>query len=237
MKAGKDPGELWQAWHPNAMPARSGHAATEQDIHDARAVIMGRMCGVAAGSQEQNARYGLAIGKAIAEVIDPVPTDAADDGGWSFLSLVVFPDVVAARWPLSRDAGGKPALPPDRWIGRPIGRDRNYLKEAWRRWVILGDILEVAEQPLGEDELVNLLERTAFARNRRLVRAAARCIAGRQPGALGGRMVFAREMLKRLRFQTGVVMLDIVSDEMIESTVAQAAEQADSALQDTARRG
>lgn len=195
-----------------------GEAATREDLHRWRRRVMDALEGVGTGSKVLNDLHAIRLGKAIASEINPSPSDAAHDGTWSFLSLMLFPDVVLARWPADSESGG---LSRDRWIGAQLSRDRNYLKLSWRRWQILGTVMESAEVPLGEDEFGALLERTAVARNVRLVRAAAReIVAFRSHGA---RMMFARELMKEITFLTGPVLLDVLGDHELEEIVKSAA--------------
>ena len=93
-------------------------------------------------------------------MINPSPSDAAHDGVWSFLTLMLFPDILADRWPATSPSG---ELPRDRWIGRQAGRDRNYFKLAWRRWRILGTVMSETGDAFGEDEFGALFERSAVA--------------------------------------------------------------------------
>lgn len=170
------------------------------------------MSGVSVGSPDGNQRRTAALGRAVSEVIDPSPSDAAHDGGWSFLTLWMFPDIVHARW-----SGSDGTLPVDRWIGAQAGRDRNDLKLAYRRWRIFGDILLQGSPLLGEDELVALTERSALARNQRVVRVAARQIL--QPGAPENRSAHARELMKAITYRTGPLILDLLSDEDLTQLV------------------
>ncbi|MEE8868168.1 MAG: DUF6339 family protein [Acidipropionibacterium acidipropionici] len=180
--------------------------------------VVARLSGIDLSSLDGRQRHGLVLGRAIAEVIDPVRADAAHDGVWSYLSLRVFPDVVHARWPGERSQG-KVKLPVDRWIGGAGNRDRNYLKLAWRRWMILGDIMETASPLLGEDEFVQLLERSAVARNKLLVREVAKVILEYGPDQPGGRSQFARDFMKLACMKTGSLYLDILSEDEVRDFV------------------
>ncbi|RLP11033.1 hypothetical protein [Propionibacterium australiense] len=200
-----------------------GAAASPSDLERWRQGIVERVGGIDARSREGRDELGVQLGRAIQEIICPIPADAAHDGTWSYLALVVFPDVVNRRWP-GEWVNGQFTLPAERWIGRQTtGRDRNYLKLAWRRWVVLGEVMSEARPLLGEDEFGALLERTAVARNKRLVVAAARVIIQRGPGYPGGRMEFARQLMKRIAARTGPLLLDIrTDDELMDVVIAEA---------------
>lgn len=152
-------------------------------------------------------RYSIELGRAIDQVIAPVPADAAHDEVWSFLALNVFPDVVFNRWCAADE--GSPELRKDRWIGGRPYRDRNYLKTSWRRWRLLGDSLFEVSPLLGEDELVAITERTAVARNRVLVGRIVAQIAAFPVGESElSRSEFVRGLMKHVSFMTGSLLLD-----------------------------
>lgn len=225
LREGNPPESVVQFWHSAAYPnPLGGEAANETDMRRWRNLVAAQMVGLPTGTPESNARHGMVLGRAIAEAINPLPSDAAHDGVWSFLSLVVFPDIVWARWPAGREHGSE--LPRDRWIGRPMGRDRNYLKQSWRRWTLLGERLEGNGAPLLEDELVNLLERSALARNARLVQLAAEQVAAWPPAEQGGRMMHVRRLMRELRRQTGGYLLDVLEDEEMRQIVKRSATSA-----------
>lgn len=210
LRGGASPTELVRTDFGSAAPnTTGGQAPTLNDLHRWRTGVMAKMQGVEATDQNSHAIHAKALGRAVAEVISPGRSDAAHDGVWSFLSLMLFPDLVAARWGLRSDE----ELPLDRWVGAQLGRDRNYLKLSWRNWTLLGDIMESAAPPLGEDEFLALMERTSLARNKRLIRLAALAIidAGTKP-EISSRSDFARRLMTRLTYQTGPLLLDVLSD-------------------------
>lgn len=132
--------------------------------------------------------------------------DAAHRETWNFLSAVVFPDVVWARFP---------DLHEDRFLGH---QQRNALRRVWRRQEMLGELLGLGgPHRLKEDELVGLLERSALARNRRLVVAAATVVL--QRGAMEKRDHWARDFYKRLTHVTGPLLLDVLHDDELTSLV------------------
>lgn len=217
LQGGARPMELVRVEIGDAAPnPTGGEAATREDLLRWRRRVMDALEGVGTGSKALNDLHAIRLGKAVSVEIDPSPSDAAHDGTWSFLSLMLFPDVVLARWPADSESGG---LSSDRWIGAQLSRDRNYIKLSWRRWQLLGPVMESAESPLGEDEFGALLERTAVARNVRLVRVAAREIVGFRSGP---RMVFARELMKEITYLTGPILLDVLDDSQLEAVVREA---------------
>lgn len=205
--------------HPNASPVPTGgRVATIKDIEDLRGAVVDAMQPwVIGGAQTalNTARFDVALGHALHEALDIIPADAAHDETWSFLTLVVFPDLAAMRFPDMHD---------DRMLGKP----RNVLRRVWLREAILGDMLYDHPSPLGEDEAVGLFERTSLARNHRLVRITAMTVMEQQ-GAKN-RSEWARHLYKLIRYATGPVMLDVLSEQELRELVAEAAARTDAAF-------
>lgn len=97
---------------------------------------------------------------------------ASHDGMWHFFTIALVPDLVRWRWADARNEG--PAS--DRWV-TVSHRGRNTFGRLWWRCAILADP-EAADpyhlvRELGEDELVQIMERPSFAGNRTLSQASA----------------------------------------------------------------
>lgn len=189
------------------------------------------------------------LGRSLNEHLPLIPADAGHNEVWVFLNLMVFPDILLERWPLSSSTGLRPsakravraetlenppdwALPKDRWIGLGVGRDRNHLRTQWRRWRLLGEILLGGDPPLGEDEMVALTERSSMARNADLVRLCARAVLefsllpaeGRRDrfGQALSRSDFARLLGRAVVLHTGPRMLDVLPPGDLEVCVREA---------------
>lgn len=232
---GATPEYLVDTTHITTSDPSAGPLASAAQIDAWRDAVVARVSGFDLTTKTGRDGYGMTLGKALAEVIDPIPSDAAHDGVWSYLSLRVFPDLVYARWP-GETIVGELRLPADRWIGIQAGnRDRNYLKLAWRRWVVLGDVMESADPLMGEAEFGHLMEdRTSVARDRRLVREAAAVVVKYGADQPGGRSEFARKFMNLLSARTGSMLLDILTDDEIHDFVE---EEASSIVRRRARRG
>lgn len=191
--------------HERKVPVATGRIATPEEIADVRSVVMADMqTWLGAERSSDKAGFDAALGRSMHGVLNIVPADAAHEGTWSFLTLVVFPDVAALRFPTFH-------------IDRFVGAQRNALKRPWQRQEILGDLPENGRRPLGEDELVGLFERSALVRNRRLARALAeRVINYEGPN----RSNWARDLYKRATFQSGVRLLDALSDDELHDLVS-----------------
>lgn len=103
------------------------------------------------------------------------PYHAAHEGMWHFITVVLVPDLVRWRW----GASEREAQVSDRWITVRY-RQRNTFGRLWWR----SEILRVNDSPesyrliheLGEDELVQIMERPSLSGNRRLSRITAQLL-------------------------------------------------------------
>ena len=156
------------------------------------------------------ARVDARLGRLLHDKMAIIVSDAAHEGVWSFLSVVLLPDVTTWRFPDCH---------PSRLVGTP----RNALRRTWWRQHVLGDIIGDAEQPiarpLGEDELVGIFERSRMARSHELARCIARYILSLD---LPDRSSFSRELAKRIRRLLAYVNVDSLERGQIESLVAEA---------------
>lgn len=135
------------------------------------------------------------------------PQESSNVDMWSFLSLLVFPEFIWARFRTPSEA-------------RALGGKRNILRVAWERFEALGSVLNGQARPLGEDELVGLLERTRVARNRGLVQGLARHLLSVE---MANRSDYARRLFVETTKLTGPLLLDAFSDAELDNIVAQVA--------------
>lgn len=177
------------------LPATGGRSATEDRVADIRQTVMaalnpwaGRVVG--ASSSE----FDRVLGASLHSALDISPAEAANEDMWSFLTLLVFPDVAYQRFPNLHE-------------NRLLGLPRNVLRRVWFRHSVLGDILFRGPKPLQEDELVGLMERSSMARNPRLLRSLA-CQILEYTG--NDRTAYARQLIKEATITTGPFMLDIL---------------------------
>jgi hypothetical protein len=194
--------------HPRAAPvATGGPVAKSEHIANVREAVLEaidpwRRLGMV--PRPQVAAFDLALGGTLHERLRIIPADAAHDDTWSFLTLVVFPDVAVLRFP-------------DMHVNRLMGAPRNVLRRTWYRQEVLGDLLYSTDRPLGEDELVGLFERSALARNRALIRRLAVAVLAYDGSA--ARSEWARDLYKRVTFTTGPRVLDALSDAELDAII------------------
>ncbi len=191
--------------HADAAPsATGGHPAQLDKLRDVQALI--RVAAAAAGyphplgGSTQN--FDRPCGTALYRTMNIVPADAADEGVWSFLTIIVVPEIGPWRFPRQSE---------ERMLGRP----RNVLRRLWWRAWAIGPDLETAPEgcePLGEDESVQIMERPSLGGNRRTAQAFRDAVWRAELGGLPvARSELVRQMARRLRAARSHRSLDSIS--------------------------
>lgn len=146
-------------------------------------------------------RFDRAAAGKLYSLMEISPWSAADDGVWSFLTLVVLPDVAVWRYP-------------ERHPLRLIGGERNVFRRLWWRAEVLGPGPEDPPATLGEDQLVQIMERTdSIGRDPIVARALCRAIIAEQrirPQLPG--MMLMRDAAKRVNRMTSYLLLAAVPE-------------------------
>jgi hypothetical protein len=155
-----------------------------------------------------------------------VPADAASEDVWTFLSVVVLPEIGPWRFP-------------ERAEERLLGRPRNVLRRLWWRAWAVGPDLDIAPTgcaPLGEDEFVGIMERPSIGGNPRVACAVRNALwrveARRIPIA---RSEVARELTRRFRSHLSHICVEALSDDELRDLLDESAESAVMALQGGSR--
>jgi len=136
--------------------------------------------------QKARTAFDQALPGILYEALEIVPADAAHEGVWSFITLVLVPEVGPWRYP-------------DRTEERLIGTPRNVLRRLWWRaeWLGVGP----ADPPatMGEDQLVAVMERPRIGADVPLARALCGCVRAvtAENRGLSG-MLIMRDAAKRL---------------------------------------
>lgn len=137
-----------------------------------------------------------------------IPGDAAEEGVWSFLSLVVLPELAPWRFP-------------GRTEERLLGKPRNTLRRLWWRAWTLGPDLNWAPEgckPFVEDEYVQIMERTSVAGNMRTARAFQHAVWRAEEADIPmSRGDVVRELLPRLRALRTYLCFDVISDSDLDN--------------------
>jgi hypothetical protein len=155
--------------HPRAeYPAVGGAAASIQHLEE----IAVKLTDIAEQhgypeDQSRNTKVDADWAEWLYTNIKSTPHQASYEAMWHFFTVVLVPDLVRWRWGKTR--GGEAAS--DRWV-TVKHRGRNTFGRLWMRGMILADTTEADPfklvKSLGEDELVQIMERPSFAGNKRL---------------------------------------------------------------------
>jgi hypothetical protein len=194
-----------QEWHPT-IPTR----VTESNLSVLRNNVTRLATGQGYPSQQPRGGHSLfdqQLAVLLHQQMEIVPAEAAFGGMWSFLALVLLPDIAAWRYP-SRHR--------DRFIGSDLmigSSNRHVFGRLWARVHILG--AEVSSG-LGEDNVVNLFERSTFGGDPRLA-----CFIGEAHiGTVATQQVvrsqeLMRDAMKRLRRLAVVVSFCTMNDDQL----------------------
>lgn len=204
--------------HPDAAPVATGTRVTPSLLEELRKGLRG--VAVDRGFPEPLRRgrewtFDSAAGRVLHQTMQIIPGDAAAEGVWSFLSLVVVPEIGPWRFP-------------DRSQDRLLGHPRNVLRRSWWRAHVLGEDLDSApegQQPLGEDELVQIMERPTLAANPRIARAVRDGIFRGADRVSTARSEFARDLTKRVLRLTPFIAVDVLDDDELTSVLDELIEQ------------
>jgi len=142
---------------------------------------------------------------------------------WSFLGCVVLPDVV--RWRFSGSDSGTTA---ERFAGNG-GLVRNTFSRLWWRAAVLRDASHESPyhliEDLGEDELVQIMERTALSGFPPLAVAMGNSLLKVIEGETSGitRMDLMRDLTKRLRRSRSILSFESLDEGVLTRSITDAA--------------
>jgi hypothetical protein len=214
-----------QEWHPT-IPTR----VSEQQLQQLRTDVIGIATENGYPILQPRGRhvpFDQMLAVHLYEQMGIVPAEAAAGGIWSFLALVLLPDIAAWRFP-------------DRHRNRFIGADlmigssnRHVFGRLWARVHILG---AEASSGLGEDNVVNLFERPTFGGDPRLARAIGemhiRTIAA-------GRVIQSQELMrdamKRLRRLAVLISFGALGDDQLKGLLEEVFTTSAAALRTSSR--
>lgn len=218
----QDPAELREAAsteHPLAAPIAVGGAPVPvEGISELQSGIRAIADGL--GFPEplgEITSFDQPAGRLLHERMGIIPADSGSDEVWSFLTLVVLPDVAAWRFP-------------GRTAERILGRPRNTFRRLWWRVETVGvDLIDVPGG-LGEDELVAIMERTTVAADPRSARLLGKAIFESEKVEGVSRTELMRDVAKRYLRTQAVLALEILDDSEIGAILNRHLEDATNAL-------
>lgn len=197
-----------------------GSRITDQELSTLRRDVLA--LAVKHGMPEQPTRLSKFEGRCarlLYERLPMTPHEASHEEVWSYLTCCWLLDV--AFWRFGADADER------RFIGNV---NRNTFRRMWWRAEVLGP--EVDLDRLGEDELVNIMERPTIAGDRTLARLVAQEFLVRvERDEAPERMLLMREAMKRLLRLTPFVAFSGLSRTELEEVVTSSFDAAAASLE------
>ena len=161
-------------------------------------------------TREQFQRFEGEAARVIHGQLPLTPYEASQEEVWSYVTCCWLLDVAVWRF------GAETTY--ERFIGH---LNRNTFRRMWWRAEIFGPSIDLSR--LGEDELVNIMERPTLFSDRRLTRAIAAEFLGRlDRDGIRDRMNLMREATKRLLRLTPFVAFSALEDEDVQLVVRDA---------------
>lgn len=211
--------------HPRAAPAAVGGTPVDETrLEKVQSVV--RLCASEAGFPDRLTRgreqtFDRPCAESIFETMGIVPGDAAAEGVWTFLTVVLVPEIAPWRYP----------EPPEE---RVLGRPRNVLRRLWWRAWSLGPDLDYAPDgctPLGEDEFVQIMERTSLSGSQTVARAIRDAVwRAELAGSSVPRSELMRELTLRVRARRSHIAVDTLEPERLSTLMDEIAAEATEAL-------
>lgn len=196
----------------------TGARRSEQDLRKLADAV--RACAVDSGFPRplgaRSARatsFDRQLSRVLLKEMELVPADAAVEDVWSFVSLILLPDIAFWRFPNTDSR-----VDYERLLGRP----RNVFRRLWWRAYTLGPDASAA---LFEDEAVAIMERPTLAGDRRLARAVIENhLEMAQSDATIPRTELLRQVAKRVRRLSAVLTIPALGDTELLSLVHEVAD-------------
>jgi hypothetical protein len=209
---------------PRAETYPTGLQRPEDDLARLRSVVVDiakqhGFPGTLAARGEAATKFDREVSVALLAEMDLLPADGGMEGVWSFLTLVLLPDVALWRWPNPRGL-------PD--YERLIGKPRNVFRRLWWRAYCLGS---EASQRVFEDEAVAIMERPTIGGDPRLAQViASNHLRMVSTDSTIPRTELLRQVAKRVRRLSMVRTLGTLDDNELLHLVRQLADDALGAL-------
>lgn len=202
------------SWHPTS-PHRAD-AGTLEQVREAVVGTAGRCSWPAPiGARSRTlTRFDQQVAAELYTAMHIVTAEAAQEGVWSFLTLVLLPDVAMWRYPPTQhhDRG-------ERLLGTP----RNVFRKLWWRARVLGADPASPNAELLEDEAVGIMERPTLSGSPRVARAiATEHLRQIRANPDISRTELLRAATKRIRRYTSLISLPMLMDPDLQSLVNEA---------------
>ncbi len=208
--------------HGDAVFTPTGGARISLDkLHDLRVVLLKQATDNGyplPASERQRRDFDTLTSVALHTRMQIAPSEAAKGGVWEYMTCVLGPDLVRWRFP-----GEGAGTSPNRYFA---GRRNTFQRLWWRAHLLRDDRREDNRYALvgllGEDEVVQILERPNLAGYRRLtVHVATGLISAVEKHSMVARRVLIREVQKHLLRLSSFVMFDALNEDQLLSVVEQ----------------
>lgn len=164
--------------------------------------------------RQARADFDVVVGQVLHTQMEISPAEASQEGIWTYLTCRLLPDLVVWRF------GPTPSVD-DRFLTKGRGV-RNTFARLWWRWEVLGD-----DEPeggllrgLGEDQVVQIMERPTLASARPLARAVARYFLSLDPATATEDLM--RDAMKRFQRLGAFVRFEVLSGAELDNLVREA---------------
>ena len=202
--------------HPAAVYAPVGGARVhERDLEELQAGL--RRCARDNGfpvepSERARVAFDASAARLLTGLMDISADEAADPRLWAFVSCVIVPELVRWRFP-----GGPSGTSAERYLGQARGVRNTFGRLWWRSHLLR--LQDGATDPLGllgEDELVQITERTTVAGSPRLaIQLADSFLEATDRYPAVSRSVLMRDAMKRIRRLDSFVDFDALETEVL----------------------
>lgn len=205
--------------HPKAsFPSSGGEPVPAQRLIELRELVVKNIAEVDPDRKLSVSACNRAVDRVLSQVLGAWFDQDEDRGNvahpqmWSYLAIIVLPDVAISRFPPRADG----SLQSERFLE---GR-RNIFYRAYLRYVVLGEAVLLDEDiELFEDDLVGLVDRNLSA-DHRLSQAIARKISSL--ASVENRREKVRHGFKNIQFELKVTDLSSVPTDYLEEIVDKA---------------
>lgn len=208
--------------HPNQIYAPLGGPVVDESVlHRTREAVLEAVDEARAAHDSAppgegitwKTRFDVHVGCALHEQLPMCRSEAAAEGVWSWLTLVLLPDVVPHRHP-------KPTTK------RLMGGLRNVFSVTWWPVEVLGRLVEPESgRALQVDEIVGLFERRTLSRDNAL---AVDYVTALRTLPAKDRMTTSREFAKAVRRVGAHTLWSLADHERLDGLLEKAVEKADS---------
>lgn len=201
--------------HPKAnFPSTGGEPVPASRLEELRDFVIAGIDEIKNSSNLTKSRKNREIDRILSQRLgewfsqESDKTNSADPNIWSFLALVIFPDVAINRFPPESQS-----LSAERFLA---GR-RNIFYRPYLRYIVLGDgIMSDEDIDLYEDELVGLVDRNLSA-DHRLSQAIAHKIASLDSSS--SRREIVRNGFKNIQFELKVTDLTSLTNAQLTDVI------------------